>query len=70
MLSILRNVDVFSLWRSTLFSRFNSAKDLVFMFKPAYPRGKFQTSNSMVLPALAESYTLNVALYSNHIVRS
>jgi len=40
------------------------------MFNPVYPRGKFQTSDSVVFPALAESYILILESYSNYIVRS
>jgi len=57
---------------------FKSADDLVYMFKHAYPRDKYQPSISVVYFALAEngisiltrlSYILKVARYSSHIVR-
>jgi len=40
------------------------------LFKSAYAQGKVQTSESVVLPALAKRFILKVACYSNHIVRS
>jgi len=44
--------------------------EILCMFKPAYPWGKFKTSDSGILSALEERYVLKVAYYSYHILRS